>query len=148
MAGPDWQVKGDYFETCSCDYLCPCIFTRMEAMPTDGVCKVSMIFRIRKGRFGAVALDGVTFAVLGKVDGPMGNGNWRVGLVIDESASAEQVNAVQDICSGRSRRADGHDGAARRPVCRCRARQVHYREEEDVLQRQSAGHSRSVGGGG
>ena len=25
----------NYFETCSCDYLCPCIFTNMTAMPTD-----------------------------------------------------------------------------------------------------------------
>jgi len=96
-----WQVKGDYFETCSCDYLCPCIFTRMEAMPTDGVCKVSMVFRIRKGHFGPVLLDGVTFAVLGYVEGPMGNGNWRVGLVIDEGADQKQAEAVQTICSGK-----------------------------------------------
>lgn len=101
MATTEWQAKGDYFETCSCDYLCPCIFTRMEAMPTDGVCKVSMVFRIRKGRFGATALDGVTFAVLGQVAGPMGNGNWRVGLVIDDGASADQVDAIQSICSGK-----------------------------------------------
>ncbi len=94
MAKTQWALKGDYFETCSCDYLCPCILTRMEAEPTGGECKVSMVFRIKKGNYGKLALDGLSFAVLGHTPGPMGDGNWRVGLVIDETASAKQAEAL------------------------------------------------------
>ncbi len=100
MAKTKWALKGDYFETCSCDYLCPCLFTRMEAMPTDGECKVSMVFQIKKGSYGRLALDGLIFAVLGHAPGPMGNGNWRVGLIIDERASDKQAAAIEAICSG------------------------------------------------
>jgi hypothetical protein len=25
MAAPSWEMTGDYFETCTCDYVCPCI---------------------------------------------------------------------------------------------------------------------------
>ena len=25
MAGTSWKISGDYFETCNCDYLCPCV---------------------------------------------------------------------------------------------------------------------------
>jgi hypothetical protein len=100
MAKTKWALKGDYFETCSCDYLCPCIFTRMEAMPTGGECKVSMVFQIKKGSYGKLALDGLTFAVLGQVSGPMGNGNWRVGLIIDDRATGKQADAIGTICSG------------------------------------------------
>ncbi len=25
MAHPAWRLSGDYFETCSCDFVCPCI---------------------------------------------------------------------------------------------------------------------------
>jgi hypothetical protein len=102
MASSAWAIKGDYFETCNCDYLCPCIYTRMEAAPTHGDCKFSMVFAIRKGQFGSLPLDGLTFAVLGRAPGPMANGNWRVGLIIDEKASMEQAQAIETICAGRA----------------------------------------------
>jgi hypothetical protein len=101
MAKTSWALKGDYFETCSCDYLWPCIYTRMEAAPTGGECKVSMVFRIREGRYGRTRLDGLSFAVLGHAPGPMAEGNWRVGLVIDERATEPQAEAIQAICSGK-----------------------------------------------
>jgi len=100
MADNNWRVTGDYYETCNCDYLCPCIYTDMVAEPTHGVCKVAMTFHIVKGHFADVALDGVTFVVAGEVVGPMSSGDWTVGLIIDESASDAQVEAVTKICSG------------------------------------------------
>ena len=59
-----WRIRGDYMETCNCDYLCPCIYTRMEAMPTHTVCSVAMLYHIEKGRFGKVPLDGLSFAYI------------------------------------------------------------------------------------
>ena len=100
MSGADWHIKGDYFETCNCDYLCPCIFTNMTAMPTDGVCKVAIVLDIAEGHYGDVQLGGVTFVTAAMVAGPMGDGNWTVGLIIDDEASDSQVDAIGRICSG------------------------------------------------
>lgn len=100
MTDKNWRVTGDYYETCNCDYLCPCIYTDMTAQPTHDVCKVAMTFHINKGHFGDVTLDGVSFVVAGEVDGPMAGGNWTVGLIIDESATDEQTEAIGQICSG------------------------------------------------
>ena len=100
MSGADWHIKGDYFETCNCDYLCPCIFTNMTAMPTDGICKVAIVLDIAEGHYGDVQLGGVTFVTAAMVAGPMGDGNWTVGLIIDDEASDAQVDAIGRICSG------------------------------------------------
>ncbi len=100
MSGADWHIKGDYFETCSCDYLCPCIFTNMSAMPTDGVCEVAIVLDIAEGHYGDTRLDGVAFVTAAMVAGPMGDGNWTLGLIIDEGGSEAQVEAIGRICSG------------------------------------------------
>ena len=100
MSGTDWNIKGDYYETCNCDYLCPCIVTNMTAMPTDRVCKVAIVLDIAEGHYGDVRLDGVTFVTAAMVDGPMADGNWTVGLIIDDGASDAQVEAIGQICSG------------------------------------------------
>ena len=102
MAHPGWQVSGQYFETCSCDYVCPCILTNMAAKPTKGACHVAMAFQIDRGRYGTVALDGLGFAVVGMTPGVMAEGHWRVGLVVDERATAAQVDALTGIGSGQA----------------------------------------------
>jgi hypothetical protein len=102
MAKTSWQISGDYFETCSCDYLCPCIPTNLAGRPTKGHCHFAMVFHIDQGRFGATALDGVSFAVLGYTPGVMAEGNWSVGLVVDEHASAAQREAIGSIATGQA----------------------------------------------
>ena len=102
MANPAWQVSGEYFETCSCDYVCACILTNMAAKPTKGSCHFAMAFQIDRGRYGNVPLDGLGFAVVGMTPGVMAEGNWKVGLVIDERATAEQTDAITGIGSGQA----------------------------------------------
>lgn len=102
MAHPAWQVSGEYFETCSCDYVCPCILTNMAARPTKGACTFAMAFQIDRGRFGAVSLDGLGFVVVGETPGVMAEGNWKVGLIVDERATAAQEQAIAGIGSGQA----------------------------------------------
>jgi hypothetical protein len=59
-----------------------------------------MAFQIERGTFGAVALDGLGFIILGRTPEEMGKGNWSVGLVTDSRASAEQRDAITAIASG------------------------------------------------
>src|SRR5262249_49372396 len=97
---PSWQIAGDYFETCSCDYLCPCVPTNMAGRPTKGWCNFAMIFHIDKGHSESVTLDGMTFAVVGHAPEVMGKGNWSVGIIVDDRASADQKQAIATIASG------------------------------------------------
>src|SRR5712692_7587219 len=100
MANEVWQVSGRYYETCSCDFVCPCLPAQLAVRPTNGSCTFAMAFQIEKGRFGTVLLDGLGFIVLGLTPEAMGKGNWSVGLVADARASAEQRDAITAIASG------------------------------------------------
>ena len=100
MATPDWRVSGQYYETCSCDFICPCILGQMAVPPSKGDCDFAMGFQIERGRFGDVPLDGIGFLVVGHTPEAMGKGNWSVGLITDERASAAQRDAITAIASG------------------------------------------------
>ena len=101
MSQPSWQVSGDYFETCNCDYLCPCIFTNLTGPHTHGDCNFAMVYHIEHGQYGGTTLDGLNFAVVGHAPGPsMSDGNIDVGVITDDRAMAEQQQALLQIGSG------------------------------------------------
>jgi len=95
-----WQVSGQYYETCSCDFVCPCVPGQMMAKPTKDSCTFAMAFQIERGSYGAVSLDGLGFVVLGFTPEEMGKGNWSVGVIADDRASTDQRDAIVAIASG------------------------------------------------
>ena len=95
-----WQVSGQYYETCSCDFVCPCLPGQMMAKPTKDLCTFAMAFQIERGSYGAVSLDGLGFVVLGFTPEEMGKGNWSVGVIADDRASSDQRDAIVAIASG------------------------------------------------
>ncbi|HEV8616258.1 MAG TPA: DUF1326 domain-containing protein [Methylomirabilota bacterium] len=101
-----WRIAGDYLENCNCEVLCPCLLGPRNAAggatarPTEGVCDVPVIFRIERGRYGTVVLDGTHAALAVHTPGPMGDGGWTVGLYLDEAAGDEQRAALQAIFAG------------------------------------------------
>jgi hypothetical protein len=102
MANVQWQVSGEYFEACSCDFVCPCPTSGLAAPPSKGACDAGLVFHVDRGRYGSVALDGLSFAVLLHTPGPMIEGQWTVGVVVDERGSPEQREALGAIASGQS----------------------------------------------
>src|SRR5262245_11023262 len=100
MTTPAWKVSGQYYETCSCDFLCPCLPGQMAATPRKGSCTFAMAFQVDRGSYGNISLDGLAFIVLGYTPEAMGEGNWSVGLIADERASLEQRDAITAIVSG------------------------------------------------
>jgi hypothetical protein len=100
MTTPAWNISGQYVETCSCDFACPCILGQMAVRPSKGSCTFAMAMQVERGSFGDVPLNGLTFIVLGMTPEEMGKGNWSVGLVIDERATAAQRDAITAIASG------------------------------------------------
>lgn len=95
-----WQISGQYMETCNCRFVCPCITSNLAARPTEGDCRAAVAMRIDRGEKDGVTLDGVSFVVMMHSPGPMAEGRITVGLIIDERASDEQVDAVKAIASG------------------------------------------------
>ncbi len=100
MTETSWQLSGQYYETCSCDSVCPCILQQMAVEPSKGTCTFAMGFNIERGKYGSETLDGLGFIVLGFTPEAMGKGNWSVGLVIDARATAAQRDAITAIGSG------------------------------------------------
>jgi len=95
-----WHISGQYMETCNCTLLCPCITSNLAGLPTEGECKAAVALRIDKGAKDGVQLDGVSFIVMMHSPGAMSAGNMTVGLVIDERASDQQVEAISAIATG------------------------------------------------
>ena len=46
MPEPKWSLRGEYMESCNCDYLCPCIYTNPQEAATHDHCTAVMVFRI------------------------------------------------------------------------------------------------------
>lgn len=95
-----WNVSGQYYETCSCDFVCPCLPGGMAVAPSKGTCTFVMAFQIERGTYGSVSLDALGFIIVGFTPEAMGKGNWSVGVIADERANAEQREAIAAISSG------------------------------------------------
>jgi len=97
MSGVDWYVEGVSFGSCNCSYGCPCQF---EALPTHGNCRGFEVFRIDKGHFGAVKLDGLKGALIYAWPGPVFEGKGEMQAIIDERADTQQRDALTKIVNG------------------------------------------------
>jgi hypothetical protein len=124
-----WQLAGDYFETCNCDYLCPCVPANLAAKPTQGFCNFAMVFNIAKGNSDGVNLDGVIFAVVGHAPDIMGKGNWSVGLIVDDRASDAQKQAVTTIASGQAGGPPAILTAVVGSLLGVESKPIHYKQE-------------------
>ncbi len=96
----NWQIEGQYMETCNCTYLCPCAASNLTAQPTEGDCKAAIAMHITKGQKDGLKLDGLSFVVMLHSPHAMAEGNIVVGLIVDESASDAQVEAISAIATG------------------------------------------------
>jgi hypothetical protein len=102
MAKTNWEIKGDYIESCNCDYLCPCIYTNPQGAATHDNCVALMAYRIDQGHFGNVSLDGQRFAFVIRSGRVMADGDWLFGAVVDEAADEDQRQALAEIVGGKA----------------------------------------------
>lgn len=94
-----WSVEGRYFENCSCEVVCPC--TASLALGADNdYCRVVLVFQVDSGDVDGVDVSGVTTAVVAESGRYMLEGNWKIGLLIDDSASDEQTDKLGAVFSG------------------------------------------------
>jgi len=93
----DWNIQGPMITSCSCDFGCPCQF---NALPTRGYCHASVGMKITKGHFGAVKLDGLSWAMIAKWPKAIHEGNGEALVVVSETSTPEQRDAVLKILTG------------------------------------------------
>lgn len=94
-----WAWEADYLQACNCDYGCPCEFS---APPTLGYCEGTGAWKINKGHFGDLSLDGLAVGFAAHWPKAIHEGNGTLALFIDENASEAQREALVTICSGQA----------------------------------------------
>jgi hypothetical protein len=94
-----WSLSGRYFENCSCDVVCPC--TASMALGADyDRCQVVLVFHVDQGEVEGVDVSGLTIAAIADTPKVMTDGNWRMGVLMDEAASDEQAEKLGAVFGG------------------------------------------------
>lgn len=94
-----WRIEGTYFETCSCELMCPCNFS-FDHGATYDYCRATLVFSIRDGEIEGTDVGGRTLAVIADTPKVMTDGNWRLGMFVDDGASDEQVEKLTGVFGG------------------------------------------------
>ena len=94
-----WKISGSYFETCSCNVVCPCTASLALGATLDR-CKVTLVFNVHDGDVEGTDVGGLTVAAIVDTPKVMTDGNWRLGVFIDAAASDEQAERLGGVFSG------------------------------------------------
>jgi len=94
-----WKLDGSYFETCSCDVICPCMAS-LAFGATHDRCGVVLVFNIKDGQVEGTDVSGLVVAAVADTPKVMTEGNWRLGVFIDAAASDEQAEGLGAVFSG------------------------------------------------
>jgi len=96
---PKWAVEGLYVEACQCSIPCPCNFGQK---PTHGNCDNTSVYKIEKGNYEEVQLDGLYVVLVGS--SPAGEryvdtvGNLTFArYYVDGRANPRQRQALEEI---------------------------------------------------
>ena len=94
-----WQIEGTYFETCSCEVVCPCTAS-LALGATNDYCRAMLVFNVKQGEVNGTDVSGLTVAAIADTPKVMSDGNWRLGVFIDDKASDEQAEKLGGVFSG------------------------------------------------
>jgi hypothetical protein len=79
--------------------MCPCNLS-FDHGATYDFCRVTLVFNIREGDVDGTDIAGLKVAVIADTPKVMTDGNWRLGLFLDERASDEQAEKLVQVFSG------------------------------------------------
>jgi len=98
-----WKMKGRYVSSCSCTNVCPCSTSSAPPDNPDGttICWGVAVFDVREGNMDGVDLSGLQIGMFVSYPGLVSNGNWKLGVSVDPSASDNQADAIEQIVSGK-----------------------------------------------
>ena len=94
-----WNLRGSYAETCSCELMCPCNLT-FDHGATYDFCRASLAFNIREGQIDGTDVGGRKVVAIIDTPKVMTEGNWRLGMYVDDQASDEQFDKLVQVFGG------------------------------------------------
>src|SRR5262245_25147159 len=98
-----WRIRGTYFESCSCDAICPCrtIDGVRGGRSTWGICLGVLSWIIEDGHAGDVSLNELKVALATRYSDDELGSPWSFGMYVDERARPAQRAALEAIYTGR-----------------------------------------------
>jgi hypothetical protein len=94
-----WNLRGNYVETCSCELMCPCNLS-FDHGATYDFCRATLAFEIREGEVEGTDIGGLNIVAIIDTPKVMTDGNWRLGVFVDERASDEQSDKLVQVFTG------------------------------------------------
>jgi hypothetical protein len=67
---------------------------------TYDYCRVTLVFNITEGEIEGTEVAGLKVAVIADTPKVMTEGNWKLGMFVDENASDEQMEKLAGVLSG------------------------------------------------
>jgi hypothetical protein len=99
-----WRIRGDYFESCNCEAICPC--RRIDGVAggrsTHDECLGVLTWLIADGTCGDVRLDGLKVALPTRYHDDEPGSPWSFVVYLDARADREQREALETIYTGRA----------------------------------------------
>jgi hypothetical protein len=94
-----WHLRGSYVETCSCELMCPCNLS-LDHGATYDFCRVTLAFNIREGEVEGIDIAGRKVVAIADTPKVMTEGNWRLGVFVDDQASDDQFEKLVQVFGG------------------------------------------------
>ena len=97
LADHTMYLRGTYFESCTCETICPCL---LLLDPTKGSCTALLGWNIEKGHVGTTDVSGLNVAMFLYAPKNLLKGGFTLALYIDKSASSSQRTALTEAYQG------------------------------------------------
>jgi hypothetical protein len=95
-----FKLEGTYVENCNCDVICPCTWSGLARAATHDRCKVVLVLHVDSGDIEGVDVSGLSMGFIADTPAVMSEGGWRLGLLLDEAANADQLDRLRRFMSG------------------------------------------------
>src|ERR1044072_615261 len=79
--------------------MCPCNLS-FDHGATYDFCRATLAFHVREGEIDVTDVSGLNAVVIIETPKVMTDGNWRLGMFIDERASDEQADKLAGVFGG------------------------------------------------
>ena len=101
-AAPEWALNATIIEACSCTMFCPCYFSTVPSghghgSMVDHYCRFNMGYRVNRGSFKGVSLDGAKFWIAGDLGADFSKGAEWAEITFEPSVTKEQRGALTTI---------------------------------------------------
>ena len=95
-----WRLEGTYIENCNCDVVCPCGASGFAAPADYDRCYAVLAWHVDSGEVDGTDVSELSVVLVLDAPRQMSEGNWRIGVFMDERASEEQAEKLGGIFSG------------------------------------------------